>query len=122
MGDNLTNPGIAVVVAFFFLLFLPALVIAARGRLVLQIAAFLLCCLGAAALLSSVAAAGGLGVSMIVALPVAAGLWFAGLLCALAAWFDAAQERRQHEMTLRLLMNDATGLKKLPHQRDGWFS
>jgi hypothetical protein len=38
------------------------------------------------------------GVSLVIALPAAAVMWFAGLCCAVAAFFDSAHERRMKEM------------------------
>jgi hypothetical protein len=122
MGNASSGIVLAVTIAAAFLMLLPVIVVASKGRLPLQIAALLLCCLAAAALLGGgVAGAAFSGVTLIVALPVSAGLWFAGLFCALAAWSDAAQERRAKEMTVRLLMNDAHGLGKPDDYRIGWL-
>lgn len=123
MSENL--PGyiaLAAIGACLFLLFLPILVISSKGRLTLQVAALLLCCLGAAALfLGGITGAAFYGISLLIALPAAAVMWFAGLCCAIAAFFDSAHERRMKELTVRLLMNDARGLGKPDDYRDRWY-
>jgi hypothetical protein len=121
MNDGSSGYSVAVLIAVLFLLLLPILVIASRGRLPLQIAALLLCALGIAALFGATAGASISGLSLIVTLPAAAGLWFAGLFCALAAWSDAAHERRMKELTVRLLMNDPRGLGNPEDYRKSWF-
>lgn len=90
-----------------FLIFLPGIIAETRSRKVLVFAAVLLSVLPV--LIMSVSLAG-VGIVGIYALPIACLLWIAGLFCGLAAWLDAAQERRNKETTLRLLMNDPRGL------------
>lgn len=103
--------GIAFVVAGLFLAFLPVIIITSRGSAAIRLAAFLLCILSILTLSSgSITGAAISGLTFFIALPLAAALWFAGLICALVAWIDYSNDRRTREMTLRLLINDARGL------------
>lgn len=94
----------------FFLVFLPIIVAETRGRMALVFAAFILSVLPVGLVAVSLAGGALLGLS---AVPIAIGLWMAGLLCGLVLWIDARIERRNRETTLRLLTNDARGLGNL---------
>lgn len=112
---------IAVAAAVVFLMLLPIIITSSTSRKPLEIAAFLLCALSVATLLAGVFMGTAAVFSFFVSLPLAAGLWFAGLFCALASWADAANERRAKEMTLRLLTNDAADLGEIKHSRSRWL-
>lgn len=128
MGDGLTK--YLILGLGLFLALLPIIIAETRGRLALQFATFLLCGLGVVVLVAGgvvlvaggIATGGGAGLSLIVTLPVAAGLWFAALFCGLAVWADARHERRNRETVLRLLTNDARGLGDVEdyHPRRFW--
>jgi hypothetical protein len=112
---------IAVTAAVVFLMLLPIIIISSTSRKPLEIAAFLLCAISVATLLAGLFFGTAVVFSFFVSIPIAAGLWFAGFLCALASWADACHERRTREMTLRLLTNDAIGLGEIKHSRSRWL-
>lgn len=103
--ENLPSSGwgIAIAAALLFLAFLPILLAEAKRRFVLSLAALLLCILSIAGLF----VIPGLGIGAMLIFPLLAGTWFAGLICGLAAFLDAAAERRHHESIFRLIHGDA---------------
>lgn len=121
MTDNQATL-IVVTAAAAFLMLLPIIITSSNSRKPLEVAAFLLCALSAAAFIFGLFVGASASVlSFFISLPVAAGLWFAALFCALTAWADAAHERRAKEMTLRLLTNDASELGHLKKGRSRWL-
>lgn len=117
MTDNQATL-IVITAAAAFLVLLPIIITSSNSRKPLEIAALLLCALSVAAFIFGLFVGTGASVlGFFISLPVAAGLWFAALFCALAAWADAAHERRFKEMTLRLLTNDASELGHLKKRR-----
>ena len=97
---------VAITLVTLFLSLLPVIAALTRSRVVLTIAAALLSAGSVGALVLSLAP----GVGGLVFLPFAGTWWFAGLFCGLAVFLDAAAEKREREMTFRLLHNDAKGL------------
>lgn len=111
--DNPAPEFIVVIVAgaLLFLGFLPPIVAATASRRTLMLAALLLSLIAIG--LFSLGAVAGLAVqgwAVLFALPLAGACWFAGLFCGLAAFIDAAAERREAEMAFRLIYGDARGL------------
>jgi hypothetical protein len=101
-----------------FLVFLPSIIAETRGRMALVFAAFILSILPVALVGMSFVGGGLLGLSV---LPIAGGLWMAGLFCGLAAWIDARLEKRNRETVLRLLTNDARGLGEVEDYQPSRF-
>lgn len=104
-GDSM---GLALLFGAAALVFLPAIIVLSRRRTALIAAAFILPLVALAGLVVSSIS----GLAVLLLLPGIGMSWLAGLLCALAAFMDAAAERRTIELQYRLLTNDVRYLRQ----------